>query len=97
MADYANRTEGDRNRIEEKDTMSTEQQERPRKPYSVKGFARATGHSPRQVRKAIALKEIRTVIFAGNELIPPSEADRINQAGGGVPAQRPNETTPTAA
>ena len=64
--------------------MLIEQRKQPRKPLSVKAFPRETGHSPRQVRKAIELGEIRTVKFAGKTLIPPSEADKINAAGGGV-------------
>jgi hypothetical protein len=56
----------------------------PRKPLTIRAFARETGHSPRQVKKAIKLGEIRIVIFAGKELIPPSEADRIIAAGGGI-------------
>jgi hypothetical protein len=48
----------------------------PRKPLSETAFAKAAGQSRRQVRKAIDLGEIRSVIFAGTRVIPASELDR---------------------
>lgn len=59
------------------DAHMADESTKPRKLLSIQGFALATGLSERMVKKAIELGEIRVVTFAGRELIPPSEADRV--------------------
>ena len=47
--------------------------------FTIPGFAREFDLDENTVRRAVKLKEIATVRFAGLERIPPAEADRFRE------------------
>jgi hypothetical protein len=48
-----------------------------RRPATVSEASRKTGFSRKRLGKAIALGEVKTIVFAGDVLIPPGEVDRM--------------------
>lgn len=66
---------------------------RPGAGFTIPAFADHFGLPVSQVRRAVALGEIKTVPFAGLPRIPPAEAERVRILFGLTPRDDPDETT----
>lgn len=53
-----------------------------RRPATIREASRKTGYSRKRLGKAIALGEVKTILFAGDVLIPPAEVDRMQREVG---------------